>query len=55
MAWLSNFIFSLEIHLQNIQVMVEFQGHGSKVKVTATKKRQRATQKLLAENLWGLI
>jgi len=55
MASSSNFIFSLEIHLQNIEVTVQFQGHGSKVKVTRTKKRQQATQKLLVVNRWDLI
>jgi len=28
-------------------IALEFQGHGSRVKVTEAKKRQRVTQKLL--------
>jgi len=39
MALPSNFVFGKVIHLQNIWVTVQFQGHGSKVKVTTVKKR----------------
>jgi len=47
--------FGMEIHLQNILVTVQFQGHGSKVKVTEEKKRWHATQKLPVRSHWDLI
>jgi len=42
-AWPSNFIFGLEIHLQNIWGKFQFQGHGIKVTVTAVNKQKHVT------------
>jgi len=36
-AWPSNFVFRVEICLADIYVLVQFQGNGAKVKVTAAK------------------
>jgi len=41
MARPSNFVFGVAIHLENIYVPVQFQGHKAKVKVTAAKKNDR--------------
>jgi len=37
MARLSNFVFDMEICLENIYVLIQLQGHRAKVKVTAAK------------------
>jgi len=50
----SNVIFSMEVHLQNVEVMVQFQGCGSKVKVTAVKKAVACNSKTTGRKLLGL-
>jgi len=41
MVWPSNFVFGTEIHLENIYVPVQFQGHRANFKVMAGKKTAR--------------
>jgi len=36
MPWPTNFIFGAQIHFQNIQVNIEYQGHEVEVKVIQT-------------------
>jgi len=50
MALPSDFIFGTVIQLQKIYVTVLFQGHGSKVKVTAALKLYSGTPKLFVRN-----
>jgi len=54
MALPSNFIFGLRYIFGISLVAFECQRRGSKVKVTAAKKRYHVTQKLLVVNCWDL-
>jgi len=44
MAWISHFVFAVDIRFENIYVPVQFRGHRAKVKVKVTAARNGRSQ-----------